>query len=280
MDMPSLGFGLGLRTQHYQHVLDHRPNVDWFEALSENYMVEGGKPKFYLQQIRQHYPIVLHGVSLSIGSSDPLDNKYLKALEKLIREVEPEWISDHLCWTGIEATNTHDLMPLPYTEEAIAHVANRIDQVQNRLKRQLLIENVSSYVSYGASVMSECEFYSAVVERADCLMLLDINNIYVSARNHDFDASDFIQGIDPNRVQQIHLAGHTDNGDHVIDTHDHDVRDEVWELYDEALRRFGFVSTMIERDDDIPAFSEMESELDIARSRAKTVLGTSLINHA
>ena len=277
MGMPSLGFGLGLRTQHYQHVLDHRPKVDWFEALSENYMVAGGKPKYYLQQIRQHYPIVLHGVSMSIGSCDPLDDEYLKALEQLIREVEPEWVSDHLCWTGIEATNTHDLMPLPYTEEAVAHVADRIDRVQSRLKRQILIENVSSYVSYEDSAMSESEFYSAVVERADCLMLLDINNIYVSARNHDFDAKDYIQGIDPKRVQQIHLAGHTDNGDHVIDTHDHDVRDEVWELYDEALRRFGFVSTMIERDDDIPPFSEMETELDIARSRAQTVLGD--INH-
>jgi uncharacterized protein (UPF0276 family) len=271
MQMPSLGFGLGLRTDHYQHILDHQPAIDWFEALSENYMVAGGKPKYFLHKIRDQYPIVLHGVSLSIGSTDPLDENYLASLETLIDEVEPEWVSDHLCWTGVSGVNTHDLMPLPYTEEAIANVVERIVRVQDRLKRPLLIENVSSYITYEHSGMSEWEFYTEVVERADCLMLLDLNNIYVSARNHDFDPLAYIDAINPERVQQFHLAGHTDNGDHVIDTHDHDVRDEVWDLYRHAIMRFGSVSTMIERDDNIPPFAELEAELAMARKIATEV---------
>lgn len=276
MRQPTLGFGLGLRTDHYQHILDHRPDVDWFEALSENYMVPGGKPKYFLHAVRAHYPIVLHGVSLSIGSCDPLNQDYIRSLASLIREVEPEWVSDHLCWTGVAGVNTHDLMPLPYTEEAIQHVADRIQQVQDILQRRLLIENVSSYVSYTHSKIPEWEFYSAVVERADCLMLLDINNIYVSSRNQGFDPGSYLQAIEPDRVQQFHLAGHTDNGDHVIDTHDHPVRDEVWALYREALRRFGPVSTMIERDDDIPPFEDLLAELTVARSYAAEVLNAEL----
>jgi len=272
MRMPSLGFGLGLRTDHYQRIIDHRPSIDWFEALSENYMVAGGKPKYFLHKIREHYPIVLHGVSLSIGSTDKLNEVYLDSLQALIHEIEPAWISDHLCWTGVSGVSTHDLMPLPYTEEAITKIAERITRVQDRLKRPLLIENVSSYVSYGHSTMPEWEFYSEVVERADCLMLLDINNIYVSARNHEFDPRDYLDAINPDRVQQFHLAGHSDNGDHVIDTHDHDIRDEVWQLYRHALMRFGAVSTMIERDDNIPPFSQLEAELAIARSCAAEVL--------
>lgn len=272
MRQPTLGFGLGLRTDHYQYILDHRPNVDWFEALSENYMVAGGKPKYFLHAVRRDYPIVLHGVSLSIGSCDPLNQDYLRSLADLAREVEPEWVSDHLCWTGVAGVNTHDLMPLPYTEEAIQHVADRIQQVQDFLQRRLLIENVSSYVSYAHSKISEWEFYSAVVERADCLMLLDINNIYVSSRNQDFNPSRYLQSIDPERVQQFHLAGHTDNGDHVIDTHDHPVRDEVWSLYREALRHFGPVSTMIERDDNIPPFEELLAELAVARNYAAEIM--------
>ena len=273
MKMPSLGFGLGLRTDHYQHIIDEQPDIDWFEALSENYMVAGGKPKYFLHKVREQYPIVLHGVSLSIGSTDPLDENYLTNLENLIKEVEPKWVSDHLCWTGVTGVNTHDLMPLPYTEEAIANVVERIMRVQDRIKRPLLIENVSSYVTYERSAMTEWEFYAEIVERADCLMLLDLNNIYVSARNHDFDPLAYIDAIKPERVQQFHLAGHTDNGDHVIDTHDHDVRDEVWDLYRHALTRFGMVSTMIERDDDIPEFANLEAELNIARSCAAEVLG-------
>lgn len=280
MRQPALGFGLGLRTTHYQHIIDHRPAIDWFEALSENYMVGGGKPKYFLHKIRERYPVVLHGVSLSVGSSDPLNVDYLTSLRELIKEIEPEWVSDHLCWTGVSGINTHDLMPLPYTEEAISHVVNRVEQVQDFLQRQILLENVSSYVSYAQSDMREWEFYNAIVERADCLMLLDINNIYVSARNHHFDSREYLESIDPARVQQFHLAGHIDNGDHVIDTHDHDVRTEVWELYRHALGRFGLVSTMIERDDNIPPFAELEAELNVARTHAAEVLPQSFPMHA
>ena len=272
MRLPAIGFGLGLRTDHYQHILDHKPDVDWFEALSENYMVAGGKPKYFLHEIRKHYPVVLHGVSLSIGSTDPLNLSYIDSLKSLIDEVEPNWVSDHLCWTGVHGANTHDLMPLPYTEEAIDHVAERIRQVQDILKQPLLIENVSSYVRYAHSQIEEWEFYAEVVTRADCLMLLDVNNIYVSARNHGFDPAEYLDAIDPERVQQIHLAGHTDNDDHVIDTHDNDVREAVWDLYRHALRRFGMVSTMIERDDNIPPFSELQAELNTAREHAASVL--------
>lgn len=235
-------------------------------------MVAGGKPKYFLHKIRERYPVVLHGVSLSVGSSDPLNFDYLTSLRELVNEVEPEWVSDHLCWTGVSGTNTHDLMPLPYTEEAISHVVDRIGRAQDFLQRRILLENVSSYVSYAHSHMQEWEFYNAVVERADCLMLLDINNIYVSSRNHNFDSREYLNSIDPARVQQIHLAGHLDNGDHVIDTHDHDVRMEVWNLYRQALTQFGFVSTMIERDDNIPPFAELEAELDMARKHAAEVL--------
>ena len=266
-----LGFGLGLRTDHYRSILDSQPDVDWFEALSENYMVPGGKPRHYLRAIRNDYPVVLHGVSLSVGSVDPLDREYLAALKALCQETEPRWVSDHLCWTGVAGVNTHDLMPLPYTEEAIDHVAERIDQVQEYLARQILIENVSSYVAYESSAVPEWEFYQAVVERADCLMLLDVNNVYVSARNHGFEPLDYLRSIRPSRVRQIHLAGHSDNGDHVIDTHDHPVREEVWELYEEAVRLFGPVSTMIERDDAIPPLQELVAELDRARVVAARV---------
>lgn len=267
-----LGFGLGLRTKHYHDVLETEPDVDWFEVISENYMVAGGKPKHFLHQVRERYPVVMHGVSMSIGSTDSLDWDYLHKLKALVNEVEPRWVSDHLCWTGLEGVNSHDLLPLPYTDEAIKHVADRIREVQDFLGQQMLLENVSSYLSYSESNMTEWEFYSAVVEEADCLMLLDINNIYVSARNHHFDAKAYLNAIDPKRVRQFHLAGHTDYGDYVIDTHDHDVPDSVWALYEQALKRFGPVSTMIERDDNIPALSELLAELDQARQIAHATL--------
>lgn len=272
-DYPFLGFGLGLRTDHYEDVIGRRPgDVDWFEVLSENYMVAGGKPRYYLQRVREHYPVVMHGVSMSIGSTDPLDAEYLRALRQLADEVQPAWISDHLCWTAFDGVNTHDLMPLPYTEEAVAHVADRVSQVQDFLGRRILLENVSSYVTYATSRVPEWEFLNAVVERADCLILLDINNIYVSARNHGFDPRQYVDSIATDRVQQFHLAGHTDNGDHVIDTHDQDVPDTVWALYGHALSRFGAVSTMIERDDNIPPFDDLRAELAIARAHAGQVL--------
>ena len=265
---PFLGFGLGLRPEHYLEVLEGRPAVDWFEIISENYLVDGGKPLHYLDRIREHYPMVMHGVSLSIGSADPLDLEYLAALERLAARVEPAWVSDHLCWTGVGGRNLHDLLPLPYTEEAIAHVAERVGRVQDRLGRQILLENVSSYVTYTDSRVPEWEFLSAVAERADCLLLLDVNNVYVSANNHEFDPLAYLDGVPCERVWQIHLAGHSHNGPLIIDTHDHPVPDPVWELYAEAVARLGPISTMIERDDDIPPLDVLLEELARARSLA------------
>jgi uncharacterized protein (UPF0276 family) len=267
-----LGFGLGLRTDHFADVLEQQPDVDWFEILSENFMVDGGKPKHYLHRVRQDYPVVMHGVSLSIGSTDALDTRYLQQLKALAAEIEPEWISDHLCWTSVGDINSHDLLPLPYSEEAIDHVAGRVRQVQDYLGRQILLENVSSYLSYVESGCSEWDFVTEVARRADCLILLDINNIYVSARNHGFEPMTYLNAIDPARVRQLHLAGHSDYGEYVIDTHDHAVADPVWELYDQALQRFGAVSTMIERDDNIPPLQELVAELDLARDIASRVL--------
>ena len=267
---PFLGFGLGLRPEHYTAVLEDRPAVDWFEIISENYLVDGGKPLYFLDRIREHYPMVMHGVSLSIGGSDPLDTDYLAALKRLAARVEPAWISDHLCWTGIDGRNLHDLLPLPYTEEAVAHVAGRVGRVQDCLGRQILLENVSSYVTYTDSRLSEWEFLSAVAERADCHILLDVNNVYVSAHNHGFDALAYLDGVPPGRVRQIHLAGHSRDGSLIVDTHDHPVPDPVWALYAEAIARIGPVSTMIERDDDVPPLDALLAELARARSLAES----------
>ncbi len=265
---PNLGFGLGLRTDHYQDVLNTKPNVDWFEVISENYMVRGGKPLHFLDKIRADYPMVMHGVSLSIGSTTAFNQEYLSDLKKLADRIQPAWISDHLCWTGIHGQNMHDLLPLPYTIETAKHVAERVRIVQDYLGRRILLENVSSYASYVDSTMSEWEFISLVSEQADCLLLLDVNNIYVSSYNHNFDAKVFIDGVPAHRVQQIHLAGHQNNGDYIIDTHDAPVIDPVWDLYDYAIARLGAVSTMIERDDHIPPLEELVSELQIARDIA------------
>ena len=273
---PFLGFGLGLRPEHYLEVLESLPDVDWFEIISENYLVDGGKPLHYLDRIREHYPMVMHGVSLSIGSSDPLDLEYLAGLKRLAARVEPAWVSDHLCWTGIGGRNLHDLLPLPYTEEAVAHVAERVARVQDYLGRRILLENVSSYVTYTDSRVSEWEFLSAVAERADCWILLDVNNVYVSAHNHGFDPLAYLDGVPRERVRQIHLAGHSHNGSLIIDTHDHPVPDPVWDLYVEAVARLGPVSTMIERDDDIPPLGVLLEELTRARSLAESVGDPSL----
>jgi uncharacterized protein len=267
-----LGFGLGLRIPHYEEILATRPNVDWFEVLSENYLVPGGKPLYYLDRIRAHYPVVMHGVSLSIGSTDPLNAKYLKRLKVLAERIQPKWISDHLCWTGVGGLNLHDLMPLPYTEEAVKHVASRVKHVQDFLERKILLENVSSYVTYKQSQLSEWEFLARIAEQADCLILLDINNIFVSSFNHGFDPLDYLKGIPIDRVQQFHLAGHQNCGNYIIDTHDHPIIDPVWALYEQALIRFGAVSTMIERDDNIPSLNELVAELDNARSIAGPIL--------
>jgi uncharacterized protein len=280
-ERPYLGFGLGLRPAHYETILNESPAVDWFEIISENYLVPGGKPIHYLERVRARYPLVMHGVSLSVGSLDPLDRKYLRQLKALADRVEPAWISDHLCWTGVGGVNAHDLLPLPYTEEAINHVVARLSEVQDFLGRRILIENVSSYVTYPESEMTEWEFLREIVERADCRILLDINNIYVSSFNHEFDPRTYLEAIPVERVWQFHLAGHRNHVDYIIDTHDEPVIDPVWELYAQAVRRFGRVSTMIERDDNIPPLTELIAELDRARriagasARLSTVVAAS-----
>lgn len=269
---PPIGFGLGLRVDHYEAILNGRPRVDWFEALTENYLVPGGKPLDYLMRIRERYPMVMHGVSLSIGSSHPLDRDYLARVKSLAARLEPQWISDHLCWTGVAGHNLHDLLPLPYTAEALTNVVDRVRIVQDILGRRILLENVSSYLAYRDSEVTEWEFLCEVAERADCLILLDVNNIYVSSVNHEFDPLDYLHAIPVDRVQQIHLAGHENLGDYLIDTHDHPVPDPVWDLYSHAVRRFGNVSTMIERDDNIPPLEELCAELDCARRLAERAL--------
>ncbi len=267
MEFPFLGFGVGMRTKHYSEILDVWPAVDWFEVISENFMVPGGRPLHNLENVRAHYPIVLHGVSLSIGSTDPLRHDYLQQLKALAQRFEPAWISDHLCWTGVGGHNLHDLLPLPYTEEAVAHVAERVQQVQDVLGRRILLENVSTYVEFQHSVMPEWEFLTAIVERADCGILLDINNIFVSAFNHGFSATEYVQAVPPARVHQFHLAGHADRGTFLHDTHDHPIADPVWELYAQAVQRFGRISTLIEWDDHIPPFATLQAEA----AHAKTI---------
>ncbi len=273
-EKPMLGFGLGLRTDHYQTIIDEHPEVDWFEVISENYMVPGGKPLYFLDRVRESYPMVMHGVSLSIGSTDPLDREYLTQLKTLAERIQPVWISDHLCWTGVRGQNMHDLLPLPYTEESISHVVDRVKQVQDFLGRRLMLENLSSYVTFRQSDMTEWEFLSEIANRADCLILLDVNNIYVSSINHSFEPVDYIRGIPAERVWQIHIAGHTTNesGAIMIDTHDMPVKDAVWDVYADAMSELGPVSTMIERDDNIPALDELLDELSTARRICESVV--------
>jgi uncharacterized protein (UPF0276 family) len=269
-----LGFGLGLRAQHYEEILNGNPPVDWFEVISENYMIPGGQPLRILDRIRQRFPIVMHGVSMSIASTAPPDYEYLGALKGLADRFEPEWISDHLCWTGVHGKNLHDLLPIPYTREALDHVVSRVQLVQDYLGRPLVLENVSTYVQFNCSEMTEWEFLSELSRRSGCWLLFDVNNVYVSAFNHGYDPYTFIEGVPPDRVVQFHMAGHSHMGTHIIDTHDHPVCDEVWELYAAALSRFGRVSTMIERDDNIPPLGELLVELDRARETAVRILSS------
>lgn len=276
-NLPYLGFGLGLRPTHYRSILDTKPPIDWFEVITEDYLVPGGNPLHFLNRVAELYPIVMHGVSLSIGSLDPLDKDYLKQVKHLADHIKPQWISDHLCWTGVNGINLHDLMPLPYTEEAIKHLVARVSQVQDYLGRRILLENVSSYITFNHSTLSEWEFITAIAEEADCMLLLDINNIYVSSFNHGFNPEDFINGVPANRVQQFHLAGHLNLETHIVDTHDHDIIDEVWSLYATALKRFGPVSTLIERDDHIPPVAELMLELEHAKSIAQQTLGDAVL---
>lgn len=272
----NLGFGLGLRAQHYRDILDGSPAVDWFEVISENYMVPGGQPLRMLDAIAERYPVVMHGVSLSIASTSPLDQDYLRDLKALARRVKPRWVSDHLCWTGVHGNNLHDLLPVPYTEEALDHVVSRISQVQDLLGRRLVIENVSSYIEYQCSEMSEWEFVAEVARRSDCWLLLDVNNVFVSGINHDFNAAQFLDAIPADRVVQFHLAGHSEGETCLIDTHDQPVSEDVWSLYAKAIERFGPVSTMIERDDNIPPLASLVEELDRARGVSAEVAARGL----
>ena len=264
---PPLGFGLGARPLHYDDLLgEFAGSVSWLEALTENYLAPGGKPLHYLTRLRERYPLVLHGVSLSIGGADPLDERYLDEVKALADRFEPAWLSDHMCWTGVDGLNLHDLLPLPFTEATVRHVVARVEYVQERLGRRIALENVSSYAAFAECDMTEWDFLREVALRADCLLLLDVNNVYVSSVNHGFDPLAYLRGIPPERVQQFHLAGHREQGGRLIDTHDAPICDAVWRLYAAAVARFGPVSTMIERDDHIPALSELLAELDQARN--------------
>lgn len=258
--LPNLGIGIGLRIPHYDYIFNNKPAIDWFEIISENFMVEAGKPLENLEKILAHYPVVQHGVSLAIGSPTPLDFDYLKKLKALTRKTKTPWVSDHLCWGQVPGSHFHDLLPLPYTKEVIDYVAERARIVQDYLELPFALENLSSYVAFKQDEMTEWEFYSAVVEKADIYMMLDVNNIYVSSRNHGFDPVDYYLNIPMDRVLQIHLAGHNDMGDYVLDTHDHPVRDEVWELYGKIYPLTGGVSTLLEWDENFISFEDTWKE--------------------
>lgn len=270
LETPSLGFGLGLRAQHYPYIFEQQPAVDWFEIISENFMETDGKPKRNLARIKEMYPVVMHGVSMSIGSVDPLSSDYLKKLKALIDWVNPAWISDHLCWTGVAHKNTHDLLPLPYTEESLKHIVQRIQQVQDRLGRRIALENPSTYLEFKHSTIAEAEFIAAMAQQADCHLLLDVNNVYVTCYNHRLDPKTYLDALPLERVIQIHLSGHSNKGNHIVDTHDDHVIDEVWQLYQYVVNRSGRVpNTMIEWDDRIPDFPVLLAELDKAKQAAK-----------
>ena len=267
------GFGLGLRTEHYADFEQRGATVDWLEILSENYMVPGGRPLHHLDRIRADHPMVMHGVSMSLGGTDPLDLDYLRELKALAARVQPAWLSDHLCWTGVNGRNLHDLLPLPMSEATLRHVAARLDEVQHRLGRRIAIENLSSYVRFAADEMREYEFVADLLKRTDAWLLLDVNNVYVSSVNHGFDARAYIDAMPAERVVQIHLAGHSAQDGFLVDTHDAPVCDAVWDLYRYTIARIGPRPTMIERDDHIPALDELLAELDIARRLSAEATG-------
>ncbi len=264
-DYPNLGFGIGLRTKHYDHILATRPPVDWFEILSENYMDSGGRPLQVLDRVAALYPVVLHGVSMSVGSADPINFEYLRKLKALGERINARWISDHLCWTGVAGLNVHDLLPMPYTNEALRHTVERVRTIQDVLERPIALENPSTYMEFRTSTWTECEFLAELAVRADCGILLDVNNVYVSAFNHGFDPVAYINTIPTDRVVQIHLAGHTNKGTHILDTHNDHVVDPVWDLYRHVIQRMGGISTLLEWDADIPHFDVVHAEALKAR---------------
>lgn len=275
LGVPDLGVGVGLRVPHYKHIFEHWPKVDWFEVISENFMVDGGRPIMNLERALSHYRVVPHGVALSLGSTAPLDWDHLRKLKKLVQRVKPPWFSDHLCWTGIEAANLHDLMPLPYTEEALKHVVERAKCVQDFLELRFAVENVSSYMTFDASQMTEWEFLSRVADEADVGLLFDVNNVYVAAENHHFDANEYVDSVPHERIVQIHLAGHTRFDKYILDTHSDHVCDPVWDLYRRTIAHTGPVSTLVEWDDDIPAFEVLLAEAAKAIAARNALLSSS-----
>jgi uncharacterized protein (UPF0276 family) len=260
LGLPDLGIGVGLRTKHYREILDGSPRVGFFEIISDNYMESSGRPLEFLDQIAAKHPIVMHGVSLSIGSTAPIDRTYVKNLKKLRDRVQARWVSDHLCWTGLAGRNTHDLLPLPYTRDTLRHVSERVRRVQEVLAAPLIIENPSTYVGFADSTMSEWEFLAELCQRTDCGLLLDVNNIFVSARNHGFAVDDYLAAIPWERVVQFHVAGHSDEGTHIVDTHDGPVIDPVWAILAKAWPRAGGASVLLEWDAKIPSFVDVERE--------------------
>jgi uncharacterized protein (UPF0276 family) len=270
--LPFTGFGIGLRAPHYADVLERHADLDFVEFISENFMIDGGRPLWVLDQIRERLPVALHGVSMSIGSADGVDPDYLRRLRRLVDRVQPLFVSDHLCWTGVDGINTHDLLPLPYTTEALGAVVANVRTAQDVLGRALLIENPSTYVSFLHDEMTEPAFLAALCDATGCGLLLDVNNVHVSAVNHGFDAEAYLRALPRDQVRQIHLAGHSAGETMLVDTHDTDVCEDVWSLYDLALSIFGKTATMIERDDDIPAFGALMREINIARGRAAAML--------
>lgn len=263
--LPDVGLGVGLRTVHFSHILRTWPAVDWFEIISENFLNTEGRPLYILDQIAERYPVIMHGVSLSIGSTDPLNFEYLRRLKALARRVKAVWLGDHVCWTGVAGRNSHDLLPVPYNEKTLSHVVRRIRVVQDFLERPIVLENPSTYMTFAASTMPEEEFISRMAEEADCALLLDVNNVYVTCRNNDLDPWAYLKGVPYKRVVQIHLAGHTDKKTHCIDTHDGPVIHPVWKFYAEVMKRTGGRATLLEWDDKIPSFEEVHAEVLRAR---------------
>lgn len=267
----NLGHGLGLRAPHIDHILETKPNVDWFEIVSENYMHTRGNHFEKLLAVRQHYPIAMHGVSLSIGSTDEFDQKYLASWKELINIIEPTQVSDHLCWCHVNAHHSHDLLPLPQTQEVVDHIVNRIDYIQNLIQRPIMLENASTYVSFKTSQMPEWDFISKIADKSGCGILLDINNIFVNAHNHSFDALDYIQAINPDKIGYFHLAGHFDKGTYLFDTHGDRMVEGAWDLYEKTLQHTGVKPTLVEWDTDIPSFEVLMEERAIAIQRGKNV---------
>ena len=270
-----LGYGIGLRSAHYDYVLRHRPSgVDWFELITENYLAPGGRPRSILREVRADYPVVLHSLSFNVGTAEAPDWEYLAQLKALIAEAQPEWVSDHLCWTGLDGYTSHDLLPISYNEQSLQRCADKVGQIQDYLGTKIVLENPSLYIGFRSATMSEPEFINALVQRTGCEILLDVNNVYVSAFNMGQDPYAYIDALNPQAIRQFHLAGHTNNTTHIIDTHDHPVGAEVWKLYEHACARFGPVATLLERDDHIPAFPELLKELQQARDLQEKVLAS------